>query len=675
MLQAVSGGGSGKGGGVFAPTGGSPVGVSDQLLGTPGTSGFPAPQTGAAKEARNNRGSNEKVPYARLVPVQSSLEKDGAGGMIMTLTALPASHGIQAEAGAHVVKNEYADLKSGELAWVRGNYVRDGKSVRPPGILDFGIGPDRFQRLASTSWVERYFYRVFGGDKINLAQLKITDERWKPGEPLAAGEIAEFAPYLSDSYATNVADVPHLLALEANAAGALMPSEDEQLVPAKAPAFFEVETDPATGLVTKSGAERVQGGQFRCGINTTTTSPFLHGFFMDVSYVKVGRVGTPSSPVETRVYTVADEPPQAFYEFARNYGDNMAFLALYSHMRARGFFSWSPDGLTLSKLASPSGDQMASEELDTRSGQLFNVAVAGNSIATTWTGDPTMPAMPGDSVYILLVADVETLTKAGSGSAKGLNKEVKAARAELADAYKAPDATRNQQIRAAREKLAAKEAALYKPSTQVESLATLKGHADDVEAYVDFVKTGVQLGPEVEAKRKQAATGSIDHSNVETAKKAYADIAALSQEVRANKRQVLECSMTNFRWRRCTSSYLANNAAINLQSKHSRCGLPLGFRGADTVSGQYIVGAWRIGTVLDNAASRAGAPSMGVRTAPSSYAISVNVNVQWVSGDYLFRKYDGRNVGLVGRGEMPAPEADANQYTPEEYAPSPSPSP
>ena len=93
------------------------------------------------------------------------------------------------------------------------------------------------------------------------------------------------------------------------------------------------------------------------------------------------------------------------------------------------------------------------------------------------------------------------------------------------------------------------------------------------------------------------------------------------------------------------------------------------------MSGQYIVGAWRIGTVLDNAASRAGAPSMGVRTAPSSYAISVNVNVQWVSGDYLFRKYDGRNVGLVGRGEMPAPEADANQYTPEEYAPSPSPSP
>ena len=32
------------------------------------------------------------------------------------------------------------------------------------------------------------------------------------------------------------------------------------------------------------------------------------------------------------------------------------------------------------------------------------------------------------------------------------------------------------------------------------------------------------------------------------------------------------------------------------------------------MTGQYIVGAWRIGTVLDNAASRAGAPSMGVTT-------------------------------------------------------------
>ena len=69
--------------------------------------------------------------------------------------------------------------------------------------------------------------------------------------------------------------------------------------------------------------------------------------------------------------------------------------------------------------------------------------------------------------------------------------------------------------------------------------------------------------------------------------------------------------------------------------------------------------------MLDNAASRAGAPSMGVRTAPSSYAISVNVNVQWVSSDELFRRYDGRNVGLVGRGEARPEAADARQYAAE----------
>ena len=138
--------------------------------------------------------------------------------------------------------------------------------------------------------------------------------------------------------------------------------------------------------------------------------------------------------------------------------------------------------------------------------------------------------------------------------------------------------------------------------------------------------------------------------------------------MRANKAKVDECVMTNFRWRRSTSSYLANHSAIKPQSQHSRCGLGLGSDdGANpsVVTGQYIVGAWRVGTVLDNAASRAGAPSMGVRTAPSSYAISVNVNVQWVSSDALFRRYDGRHVGLVGRGELAPERRDALQFADE----------
>ena len=620
MLAAVGGGGSGKGGGVFAPTGGSPVGVSDQLLADPGANGFPAPQTGAAKEARNNRGSNEKVPYARLVPVQSSVEPDGNGGMVTTLAPLPASHGIEAQARSHAVKNEYADLKSGELAWVRGNYVRDmgKKTVRPPGILDFGIGPDRFQRLASTSWVERFFVYVHGKDKVQLHNLKITDKRFARGEALEAPAIVDFASYLSTSTATNVSDVPFVLA---SASGAnVPPSEPGQIV--------------YTGTPTYADNTEAASGFFKCGINTTTTSPFLHGFMMDDSFVKVGRVPTN----ETRVYTVADEPPNAFYEFARNYGDNMAFTALYSHLRSKGFFSWSPDGLTLSKLSSPADDLMASEELDTRSGQLFNIAVAGNSIATTWTGDPSMPSMPGDSVYILLIAEVMTITEDG---------------ADALDAAPKPAED------------------LFKETSFDEDPSEAMGAAlASIDEYVDAVIQGAQ-GEDAATKRAPTVANYIDNSDP-LAKEKYDSIASLSQVIRRNEVKVKECVMSNFRWRRSTSSYLAANSGINLSSAHSRCGLGLGFlddTSTNNIKAQYIVGAWRIGTVLDNAASRAGAPSMGVRTAPSSYAISVNVNVSWVSSDELFRRYDGRNVGLVGRGE-PMPEAaDARQYAAEKRTP------
>ena len=42
---------------------------------------------------------------------------------------------------------------------------------------------------------------------------------------------------------------------------------------------------------------------------------------------------------------------------------------------------------------------------------------------------------------------------------------------------------------------------------------------------------------------------------------------------------------------------------------------------------------------------------MNVRSTPSSFAISVNVAIQWVSGDDLFRKYDTEEP-VKGRGEF-----------------------
>ena len=42
---------------------------------------------------------------------------------------------------------------------------------------------------------------------------------------------------------------------------------------------------------------------------------------------------------------------------------------------------------------------------------------------------------------------------------------------------------------------------------------------------------------------------------------------------------------------------------------------------------------------------------MNVRSTPSSFAISVNVAIQWVSGDDLFRTYDTEEP-VKGRGEF-----------------------
>ena len=614
MLSAVNPTSAGKAGGVFASTGGSPVGVSDQLLAPPGTSGFPTPSTGPVKEARNNRNSNEKVPYARLVPVRPSDQMTSGGAF----APLPASHGIQTALVDHTLTSEYQDLKPGELAWVRGSNVRKlgEKEATRASIHDFGMGPDRFQRLASTTWVERASVHLFGADVIDLRNLQLAI-----GSPLAGpivvpsdiDDIVAFKDKFAGSTVVDTADVPYLFAMQ------YAQQKNNRTMPVSADQAITV------GQL-KFGTTNLPGTNvFRCGINTTTTSPFLHGFMMDCSYKKVTRVRTPQE-AEGTLHSVADEPPDFFYEFSRNFGDTMAFAALFAALRQKGFFSWSPDGLTMSKLASPADDQMVTEELDTRSGQLFNVAVAGNSIATTWTGDPEMPNMPGDGVYILLVADVETeLSDAKLSKARDTEDEVK-------------------------------------PGS----------HTDLAQKFVEAVKAN--NGTAIDAARTAATEGFIQNKPLlpEERKKAFEDIAKASQKVRSYAKSVARCQMTNFRWRRATSSYLANHSCVKVDSKHCRCGLGLGMDG-DRVFGQYIVGAWRIGTVLDNAASRAGAPSMGVRTAPSSYAISVNVHVQWVSGDDLFRKYDGRRpvgVGLVGRGEHETEENDVlHQYTPEDVTP------
>ena len=118
------------------------------------------------------------------------------------------------------------------------------------------------------------------------------------------------------------------------------------------------------------------------------------------------------------------------------------------------------------------------------------------------------------------------------------------------------------------------------------------------------------------------------------------------------KSGVKTCSMTNFRLMRVTSSFLVNNSAVRIENKKiapsSRCGLKLGKNG-DTYTAEYILGGWCIGTVLDSAASRSAIGNQ-IRTAPASMAMNVNVNIEWMSGDDLYRRYMDVNGTVQQRG-------------------------
>ena len=72
---------------------------------------------------------------------------------------------------------------------------------------------------------------------------------------------------------------------------------------------------------------------------------------------------------------------------------------------------------------------------------------------------------------------------------------------------------------------------------------------------------------------------------------------------------------------------------------------------------EFILGAWCIGTVTDSAASRAVMHANQVRTAPSSMAINVNVNVEWWDGDKLYQHYMDKDRGHY-RDEAQHPAVD-----------------
>jgi hypothetical protein len=122
----------------------------------------------------------------------------------------------------------------------------------------------------------------------------------------------------------------------------------------------------------------------------------------------------------------------------------------------------------------------------------------------------------------------------------------------------------------------------------------------------------------------------------------------LQRKLRTGESKVVKATLRNFRLIRSTSSHMTNYSHFNPSSPSSRCGLGLG-----ETHGSYIVGAWCIGNVMDSAASRSTIGTL-VRTTPTSMALNINVNIEWWSGDKLYKHYmdnDEHRTNMRGKHE------------------------
>jgi hypothetical protein len=310
----------------------------------------------------------------------------------------------------------------------------------------------------------------------------------------------------------------------------------------------------------------------------------------------------------------------------RNLGDIVAFDALFAKLKTEGLFDWVPDGMILSKLESPSGEPLGSAELDARQAQLFNVAVQGPALAKTWTGDAKQAVLPMDKVFVVIVADVVTKTdnseRLGAGNVEATTK--------VWDAWKAW-AEKNESLYKSYSDPKPPEGASSETTTLAQAIQNANVRAANTDTEVD------NYAGLVTAEEKNAYFETWDES-------AWENEAA---KLRQAKLGVKKSIMTNFRLKRMTSSYMMEYS--NGRGGDRRCGLRIGSKSTNLVAAEYIIGGWCIGSVLDSAASRSKVGNQ-VKTAPASMALNINVNVEFWSGDELYRHFMDVDGNVERRG-------------------------
>ena len=490
--------------------------------------------------ARNNRGSNVTIPYARVVlhpagrtalpaapdkqdPKQKTLGKPSGDLMVETEHLFSGRIGFILGRRAETYSDTGVDRLLGMEAAATGAQPINSRTQHM--LHQFAVGgvdQHTMQRMCSFEYLERYFYHVLRTKTIDLAAPLYTGAAKLPAKYKSAPALAGQA--MNDVNAkTVITDI-------ANAEKGTKPDDTEVL-----------------DKIVKSG------------IFASDDGPFLRGRTLDTDLAPYRRNRQKAS---------------------LGIGDRAAFEAFETALKNIGALDWAPDGIVLSKLDSGAGsDRLADDAIDARDGQLYNVTIGGPAVTSSWTGDPKMEVLPLDKVFIVIVGDVWTGKNA----------------ADVTDA---------------------------------KSIAKVWADAgDDQKKYEVAFKTHIEDDDRDAGARFDASNG-IRGATVDT--------------------PPTEQTITNFRVMKVTSSQLVSYSAYVPGSDNSRLGLKIGKNG-----GEYILGGWCIGTVLDSAAARAMPDGMSlvgsVKRARSNHAANVLVDIKWCSADELYRKY--MNRGSLGSAD------------------------
>jgi len=536
---------------------------------------------GQIKSALNNSTSNIGIPYSRLVPLNNSNKLIGKD-----------------ELGKTVVRKETEDLRATTIAFILGLRGQN-KPPRPllrgfeqapgvqgynvayqPDIMPAMVGTERFQQLCSIEYLHEYFKQVLAGKVIQL------DE---PIKDMFTGNT------INNGYDVNTTG-PYG-ALNASI-GEAKRAEIGEGKPGRASLG-----DGATMLnipdlaqqMGLDGSEANTAMENYQGIFARDFSPFLKGKGTATELVNCTRDHLP------QVFNPEAEEPNRYtaqpFSVSRNFGDDVAFSILDARFLESGLTDWRPDGIVLSKGANDPSDKLSDEYLEARDGQLYNIRIQGPAVGTAWTGERSLEVLPLDKVFVVLVADVWF------------------------------DAAKLTSINASIEPDADGKGGRQSAATIAGLLAN--GGIESTDDVADY-----------HVLRSKYLAQPLDEEAFK-AKQAAAFAGAQENTVLANFRVMVSTSsqMINY------STYKGKgNQFSDTDGKRrrllgtSRMGLTL-----SNEVGEYVVGGWQIGNVLDTAASRAAMPAgnqLGIRSSPHTAAMNINVNVSWFSADRLCRSFN-----------------------------------